>query len=140
MNEQTMHMNGHQHANNHRQDGETVTRLRAEEDADTLFRLQPEPSGENVAQLRSEIDEGMGEDKVDYPDPAAAPLGTDDEAAGTRPAPRQVKIAAIGELRRGRPRRDTAYSEAPGERTWVILAMAAGAAAIAAATVIAIMP
>lgn len=32
--------------------------------------------------LRIDIDRGMTGDKVNYPDPAAAPLGTDDEAAG----------------------------------------------------------
>ena len=33
--------------------------------------------------LRSDIDHGQAGDKVDFPDPAAAPLGTDEEAAGT---------------------------------------------------------
>ncbi len=32
--------------------------------------------------LRGAIDSGRTRDKVDFPDPAAAPLGTDDEAAG----------------------------------------------------------
>lgn len=32
--------------------------------------------------LRIDIDRGRTGEKVDYPDPAAAPLGTDDEAAG----------------------------------------------------------
>lgn len=36
--------------------------------------------------LRSDIDHGQAGDKVDFPDPAAAPLGTDDEAAGTPPS------------------------------------------------------
>ncbi len=38
-----------------------------------------------AARLRKEIDSGKTGDKVDHPDPAAAPLGTDDEAAGTDP-------------------------------------------------------
>lgn len=33
-------------------------------------------------QIRHRIDSGAARDKVDHPDPAAAPLGTDDEAAG----------------------------------------------------------
>lgn len=33
--------------------------------------------------LRTEIDRGRTGDKVAFPDPSAAPLGTDDEAAGT---------------------------------------------------------
>jgi hypothetical protein len=37
--------------------------------------------------LRAQIDRGLTFDKVAAPDPAAAPLGTDDEAAGTRISP-----------------------------------------------------
>ena len=40
-------------------------------------------------QLRSRIDSGGMRDKTDHFDPAAAPLGTDDEAAGTRPTARR---------------------------------------------------
>jgi hypothetical protein len=36
-----------------------------------------------TAKLKHDIDRGRGGDKVDVIDPAAAPLGTDDEAAGT---------------------------------------------------------
>jgi hypothetical protein len=39
----------------------------------------------NTDQLREQIDRGKTGDKVDFPDPAAAPLGTDDEASGRRP-------------------------------------------------------
>lgn len=38
----------------------------------------------NVEQLRDDIDSGRTGDKVPVADPAAAPLGSDDEAAGTR--------------------------------------------------------
>jgi hypothetical protein len=56
---------------------------------------QDKPSGPAQPQmLRDEIDHGGRADKVDYPDPAAAPLGTDDEAAG-----------------------DGVYHSAPGDRT-----------------------
>jgi hypothetical protein len=42
-------------------------------------------------QLRDQIDRGQTGDKVDFPDPAAAPLGTDEEAAGLRPVVDQVE-------------------------------------------------
>jgi hypothetical protein len=41
------------------------------------------PRGGTVSQLRDEIDSGRTGDKVRWPDLAAAPLGTDEEAAGT---------------------------------------------------------
>lgn len=37
-------------------------------------------------QLREDIDSGRTGDKVDFPDPAAAPLGTDAEAGGASTA------------------------------------------------------
>jgi hypothetical protein len=40
-------------------------------------------SGATADQLRHDIDQGRTGDKVRFPDPAAAPLGTDEEAAGT---------------------------------------------------------
>lgn len=47
----------------------------------------------NVDQLRNDIDHGRTGDKVDYPDPAAVPLGTDAEAAGHPPGPEEVAAA-----------------------------------------------
>ncbi|MBS7544273.1 hypothetical protein [Ancylobacter oerskovii] len=49
--------------------------------------------------LREDIDRGRGGDKVPFPDPAAAPLGTDDEAAGTPPSRPAVARARAQELR-----------------------------------------
>lgn len=50
-------------------------------------------------QLRSAIDrEGQG-DKVDFPDPAAAPLGTDAEAAGNPPTRQELKLETVGKAR-----------------------------------------
>lgn len=90
--------------------------------------------------LRADIDRGLGGDKVHAADPAAAPLGTDDEAAG-RPADKErVRLARLHELEGKNADRGTHFKEQPGERTWVILVMAAAAAAIAAAAVIAAMP
>jgi hypothetical protein len=48
----------------------------------------------NVERLRSDIDGGRTGDKVPFPDPAAAPLGTDDEAAGTPPDAARLALAA----------------------------------------------
>jgi hypothetical protein len=42
------------------------------------------PSAE-ANRMRADIDRGLTGDKVPATDPAAAPLGTDDEAAGTTP-------------------------------------------------------
>jgi hypothetical protein len=53
--------------------------------------------------LRHEIDSGRTGDKVAYPDPAAAPLGTDDEAAGTPAAPEDI-AKALESVGRADPR------------------------------------
>lgn len=45
-------------------------------------RPESEPRVENAAQLRARIDKGETGEKVAVSDPAAAPLGTDDEAGG----------------------------------------------------------
>lgn len=42
--------------------------------------------------LRHEIDRGQTGDKVDWPDPAAAPLGTDAEASGNAPTAHELKL------------------------------------------------
>jgi hypothetical protein len=52
-----------------------------------------------TAKLKHDIDRGRGGDKVDVFDPAAAPLGTDDEAAGTPPSPAAIKQAHDMEIR-----------------------------------------
>lgn len=44
-------------------------------------------------ELRKDIDSGRTGDKVDFPDPAAAPLGTDAEASGNPPDAKEVKLA-----------------------------------------------
>ena len=59
--------------------------------------------------LRHDIDRGRARDKVDFPDPAAAPLGTDDEAAGTPPAPESIQLAYDLEMGRGPTSRDTQH-------------------------------
>lgn len=52
--------------------------------------------------LRHDIDSGKTGEKVHYPDPAAAPLGADDEAAGTPPTAEQRR-KAHADNPRGRP-------------------------------------
>jgi hypothetical protein len=46
------------------------------------------------AQIRSWIDEGQTREKVRASDPAAVPLGTDDEAAGSPPSPTERAMTA----------------------------------------------
>jgi hypothetical protein len=58
----------------------------------------PRDAIETADALRQGIDRGRG-DKVNFQDPAAAPLGTDDEAAGFPPTTEQVRMAAAAELR-----------------------------------------
>src|SRR5690554_4435714 len=56
-----------------------------------------------AAALGDELDRGKGRDKIPYPDPAAAPLGTDDEAAGTPVTPEQMDMARAEEIRTETP-------------------------------------
>jgi uncharacterized protein HemX len=53
-----------------------------------------------VEQLRNDIDHGRTCDKIDAPDPSVAPLGSDEEAAGTPPDPAAVDAARSLELSR----------------------------------------
>jgi hypothetical protein len=53
---------------------------------------------ETTEQLRIAIDQGGG-GKVDATDPAATPLGADDEAGGTPNTAAQVRLAAAHEIR-----------------------------------------
>ena len=50
--------------------------------------------------LRRDIDRGKTGDKTDFPDPAAAPLGTDAEAGGNAPASEEVRRARDEETKR----------------------------------------
>jgi hypothetical protein len=50
-----------------------------------------------VARLKDDIDSGRTEDKVALFDPALAPLGTDDEAAGTPDTPDRIAMAEMSE-------------------------------------------
>jgi hypothetical protein len=63
--------------------------------------IQP---GDTVEQLRHDIDRGRTGDKVDFPDPSVAPLGTDEEAAGTPIDPRVIAEIRKAEARMAPPR------------------------------------
>lgn len=74
----------------------------------------------NVDQLRSEIDSGRTGDKMAWPDPAAAPLGTDDEAAGSPPTPAQVATAHRQEVGRDVSSTADPIGRGPGQAWWII--------------------
>lgn len=82
-------------------------------------------------QLRADIDAGRTRDKVDYPDPAAAPLGTDAEAGGTPPSPQTV----AGERARAVGRRGDPGAEMRPFRPWLV-GLIVALAAIAAVALI----
>jgi hypothetical protein len=82
----------------------------------------------NMSQLRAEIDSGKTGDKVPFPDPAAAPLGTDDEAGGAPPRPEAIAAAAARETSRNTPK------DAPDHTgPWVWALILAGLLVMAAA-------
>jgi len=74
---------------------------------------------ETTEQLRIAIDRGRSGDKVDAADPAAAPLGTDDEAAGTPNTKEQVRLASLHELDR-RPSQPRQHKSGLGHAWWVV--------------------
>jgi hypothetical protein len=71
--------------------------------------------------LRNDIDAGRTGDKVDWPDPAAVPLGADEEAAGTPPDPWAVETARTIEL--SRPCKSIAYRGVGA--AWLLMTFAA---------------
>ena len=100
-----------------------------ESDAHSPVKPETHRGGPNASVLRGAIDKGRTGDKVAYADPAAAPLGTDDEAAGTPPTHERVAIAMRHEMRAPAP-----SEERSGGSHWVMIALiVAGAAALAIA-------
>src|SRR5215203_5869126 len=83
------------------------------------YRLHPDTPIETTEQLRIAIDQGRAGDKVDVTDPAAAPLGTDDEAGGTPNTAAQVRAAAAHEVRT-RPNSKRQRSSGLGAAWWLI--------------------
>lgn len=79
---------------------ESTADRQPESDAHSPVRGERQRGGHpNPAVLRSAIDKGRAGDKVAHPDPAAAPLGTDDEAARTPATPERVATAMRHEIR-----------------------------------------
>lgn len=62
----------------------------------------------NWSQVRDRTDRGKTHDKVNFPDPAAAPLGTDEEAGGARTAEEDI-------ARSERQREPAFKNQRPGE-------------------------
>ena len=68
---------------------DSIERLRRENGTSDSGASEPA----TTEALRRDIDRGATGDKVDYPDPAAAPLGADDEAGGHSPNREEMKTA-----------------------------------------------
>ena len=76
-----------------------------------------------TAQLKDDINRGRTGDKVNLFDPASAPLGTDDEAAGTPASPTAVTAARVAERRTTKagvvPTPNSGSSLGAGVAAWV---------------------
>lgn len=97
------------------------------DDNKTLPREKSQRPDGSVQRLRADIDRGRTGDKVDWPDPAAAPLGTDDEAGG---APTGARTGAAV-----RQAESIRASAAPQDRggigsAWVVIAVTIVVAAV----------
>lgn len=73
--------------------------------------------------LREDIDRGAAADKVAFLDPAAAPLGTDDEAAGTPPTREQVNRAQAAEARAAPSEQGNPADRQRSSRAWAVIAV-----------------
>lgn len=78
---------------------------KSSKDRESLTGFSPQPSSRRtssptVEQLRAAIDSGRTGDKIPVADPAAAPLGADEEAAGTPLSAERVAAAHASEVRR----------------------------------------
>ncbi|MXP63311.1 hypothetical protein E0493_08095 [Roseomonas sp. M0104] len=92
--------------------------------------------------LRHDIDSGRSGDKVAFSDPAAAPLGADDEAAGVPPSPEMIARARALEtgsapaaaqgLARGASEAEARGSADRSRTGWMILAVLAGVVVLVA--------
>lgn len=98
-----------------------MTKNRRHSDAEPkLVPFRPAKSKlETTEQLRIAIDRGLAGDKVDAADPAAAPLGTDDEAGGTPNTSEQVRLAASHELSQ-RPNQQAQRTSGLGHAWWLV--------------------
>jgi len=79
-----------------------------------------------AAELRDDIDHGLTGDKVAVEDPATAPLGTDDEAAGATATPEMIGEARERERQIGTQVHTSEHrgsaTEPNGAIPWLLLA------------------
>jgi hypothetical protein len=92
-------------------------------------RPQPAPMrgpGATTAQLRRDIESGATGDRIAVLDPAASPLGTDDEAAGAPPTPELVEAVRKAERLAAPPPGDPGLrmQRGLGVKLWAALAAA----------------
>ena len=82
--------------------------------------------GATTEQIRHNIDQGRSGDKVRGSDPAVAPLGTDEEAAGTPIDPAVLKEVRDREARFAKPTDDQRSSDGDfsGVLAWVVIVVA----------------
>ena len=78
--------------------------------------------GATTEQIRHNIDQGRSGDKVRGSDPAVAPLGTDEEAAGTPIDPAVLKDVRDREARFTKPTDD--QGDFSGVLAWVVIVVA----------------
>ena len=107
----------------------------------------PERTKPTSDKLRNAIDHGRAGDKVNFSDPAAAPLGTDDEAAGTPPTREQLQRAWEAEVANearseqahpGRDRRQPTAMQ-PGSGRWTMFVVVLTAIVVLGAVLIAVV-
>ena len=82
----------------------------------------------NPEKLRRDIDSGKTGDKVPAPDPAMAPLGTDEEAGGRPVSPAAVEAARRQEIHRA------GHAGEESHATWLAVA---GVAAVLGTAILA---
>jgi hypothetical protein len=80
---------------------------------------------DTLEQLRADIDSGRTGDKVSAPDPAMAPLGTDDDAAGKPPSP--ASIALTRRLENSHPHQSETQTGLG--HAWILIAIVIAVAA-----------
>ncbi len=71
----------------------------------------------NWAQARKETDTGRTHDKVNHPDPAAAPLGTDEEAGGATTPPEDIAASVEGRKPGFTDRKSQAHDDDSDDKT-----------------------
>lgn len=102
------------------------------------------PMEERAEDLRRRIDRGETGDKVPAFDPAAAPLGTDDEAGGAPPGGAAVGAALADEAGSGRPRAPSGQAAEAGlarhRPPWGLVALIVAACAVGVVAAVALMP